>query len=431
MGKIFPVIIFATFLTLSLNITQTDGLAHAATSSNNLRVVDPNGSIQRAINEAAEGETILVKSGTYREYPIIVNKTLTIIGESMEDSILDGEGAASIIFLITANNVIIKNFTIRNTNKSDKIRGTAIRIFKSTNVQINKVTAKNNYVGVEFLSTNFAIVARCKIFEGVWGIYIHDKSANNVFFSNTIANNSIGIYIPDLNSRYNKFYHNNFINNTNQVSSFSINYFDMGYPYGGNHWSNHIKKDFKYGINQSETGSDGIVDIAYNEGGANDRYPLTYPLITLEIIVGEKTFEIEVSTNSTIKNCMFSIEKKNLKIFFNGLEGTSGSCRISIPKELLSCKTLQDWNISLFGERLNYLALEDTERTYLYFTYVQLDNIEIEIIGTNAIPEFSNNLTIMIAVFTTVLLVILRFVQANKNLANSKITSLILHINFN
>src|SRR4030067_2374091 len=54
-------------------------------------VPDDYPTIQAAMNAASQGDTIYVKTGTYYEN-VIVNKPLTLVGESKENTIVDGSG---------------------------------------------------------------------------------------------------------------------------------------------------------------------------------------------------------------------------------------------------------------------------------------------------------------------------------------------------
>jgi hypothetical protein len=214
----------------------------------------------------------------------------------------------------------------------------------------------------------------------------------------------MAMLIADSESEFNLIYHNNFINNTNDVNVLGFpNYFDNGYPFGGNYWSRHTAPDIKYGPYQNETGSDGIADEKYSY----DEYPLVNPLTSFQVSMDGEQFQVEVSTNSSLNFYTFSPEKKSLNLFLSGTGGTIGSCRVLIPKGLLSCDSLSQWNITLSNsEQLTYLALEDEEKTYLYFIYDQLDNIEVQIGGTSAIPEFSYILWIFCFLGIIALLVI-------------------------
>ncbi len=92
-----------------------------------------------------------------------------------------------------------------------------------------------------------------------------------------------GVYI--VLSSYNKLYHNNLINNTQQVFSWdqglpyqSVNTWDDGYPSGGNYWSDYTDVDEKSGPYQDQPGSDGIWDHPYVIDVDNtDNYPLVEP----------------------------------------------------------------------------------------------------------------------------------------------------------
>jgi hypothetical protein len=76
----------------------------------------------------------------------------------------------------------------------------------------------------------------------------------------------------------NVVYHNNFINNTEQVSVSYVHTWDDGYPSGGNYWSDYTDVDLYSGPYQNETGSDGVWDHPYVIDANNqDRYPLVNP----------------------------------------------------------------------------------------------------------------------------------------------------------
>ena len=95
-----------------------------------------------------------------------------------------------------------------------------------------------------------------------------------------ISSNRIGgIYFSS--STGNLIYHNDIIDNPTQGYDDGINFWDNGYPSGGNHWSDYIGVDDFSGPNQDIPGSDGIGDTNYTniESGNNvDNYPLMDPI---------------------------------------------------------------------------------------------------------------------------------------------------------
>jgi len=108
---------------------------------------------------------------------------------------------------------------------------------------------------------------------------------SNVTIKNTnIENFTFGISLSS--SSNNAIYHNNFMNNTNQVGIYnSTNTWHNGYPSGGNFWSSYNGTDLYGGPYQNQTGYDGIGDTPYIIGGNDtDRYPLMEPLSGLGIL---------------------------------------------------------------------------------------------------------------------------------------------------
>src|SRR6186713_1037217 len=68
--------------------------------------------IEEGIIMAKSGDTLLIKSGTYREGNIILQKSIAIIGENYP--VLDGEDKYEIL-TIHANDVIISGLKFINT----------------------------------------------------------------------------------------------------------------------------------------------------------------------------------------------------------------------------------------------------------------------------------------------------------------------------
>ena len=75
-------------------------------------VPDDYSTIQEAINNANEGDTIFVRNGTYHEH-LVVNKTVFIVGEDRTATILDGNHTGTVIS-VTADSVNIRECTIQN-----------------------------------------------------------------------------------------------------------------------------------------------------------------------------------------------------------------------------------------------------------------------------------------------------------------------------
>ncbi|RLF99106.1 MAG: hypothetical protein DRN49_04860, partial [Thaumarchaeota archaeon] len=320
--------------------TATNNTKFQATPVKNVNTHLGYMTIQEAIDapETLDGHTILASAGTYYEH-VIISKSLTLIGENAKNTIIDGNGDGSVVY-INHNNVTVKEFTVQNgfegiglTFSNNSIIMNVVTFnntewgivlyrshhntiencyvlnnrhglhldFSNDNV-LRDITALNNsYVGIklyEFSSNN--IINNCNSSYNSHGIILDKYAYNNIVKNNYISCNEIGfelmnspynntisenivtsnnqaIYI--INSRDNLIYHNSFIDNAFQVTvSNSTNIWDYGYPSGGNYWSDYTGIDMYSGPYQNETGSDGIGDTPYTIDEDNiDRYPLMYP----------------------------------------------------------------------------------------------------------------------------------------------------------
>ena len=381
-------------------------------SGNTIVVPDDYTFISWAVGNAADGDTVLVKSGVYNESEIFVDKSVTIIGEDMDDTVIDGGGTSQSILQITADNVVVENLTLRNTDVSSA--APAIRLSDAVNSTITKNVLKNLGHGVELMRSNFSSISKNVIYNATEGIRIRDNSCNNTIIGNTIENSSIGMQIADLSSQYNRIYHNNFVDNLNKIPPFtSPNYFDNGYPSGGNYWSDNPEvDDLCSGAYQNETGSDGILDNGYPYL-SSDRYPFSYPLSEVEVTAGGSVWSLQISTNSTLTDHFLNESAKSINFTIQSDTPSNGSFRIHVPRGLLRCDSLSEWKVLatfLDGTtaELSYWSDDDSENTYLCFTYSQTDISQIQIKGTILVNEFSANILIVIFVLATATVIVHR-----------------------
>jgi parallel beta-helix repeat protein len=114
--------------------------------------------IQEAINNANEGDTIIVSAGTYYEN-IVLHKSVNLLGESSYTTILDGKGVKDVVD-VTANNVTIEGFTIRNGK-------VGIHLISVTNSLIRRNNVRNNQDGIDVTSSWNATI-------------IENNSSNNI-----------------------------------------------------------------------------------------------------------------------------------------------------------------------------------------------------------------------------------------------------------
>ena len=159
-------------------------------------VPDDYPTIQEAINAANPGDTIYVNPGKYYEH-IAVNKTVSLIGEDRDTTIIDGSRTGSVINII-ADNVYITGFTIQNS--SHAWRGCPILLQNCANVTIrnNKIAEGDSCIRLEYSDHN-NILENIITNPDFSGIYLTHSSENNIT-GNIISMVSYGIEMDQSNN---------------------------------------------------------------------------------------------------------------------------------------------------------------------------------------------------------------------------------------
>ena len=103
----------------------------------------------------------------------------------------------------------------------------------------------------------------------------------------------------------------------------------------------------------------------------------------------EVAYNVTVSTNSTLANFDFNESSKEIKFDTGSYisQSDGGFCNVTIPKDLLRCDSLYDWQILLNGTSIAYTPNQNDTHTLIYFTYGDI-NQNVQIIGTEVIPDF-------------------------------------------
>jgi len=241
-------------------------------------VPDDYSTIQKAVNHAQPGDTIIVRDGTYVENIVINKPYLTIKSENgPENCIVKAESDDDPVFLIYGNYTTLTGFTIIDGE-----------------VGIELDDSSNNIITNNIISNN-----EC---DGIW----LGGSSNNIIMHSTISNNECyGIGLCDSS--------NNIITN----NTISNNEWDGIWLWGSS--NNQITNNtfIKDGISVSYSYQNTI------EGNTVNGKPLVY-------LEGETNVEIEDAGQVILVNCS-NIEVKNLKLSNTdvGIElWNSKNCRI-------------------------------------------------------------------------------------------------------
>jgi parallel beta-helix repeat protein len=192
---------------------------------------------------------------------------------TVEDLELTNNGHGIILAYTTGS-------TITGNSLTDNYGGLGL-FASSGNFIVGNYLANNNR-GLQLSNaSNTNSISANNITNNGDGMFLFDSFQNTIVLNN-ITNNDIGIGFRE--SSYNMIRGNYFVNNARQfydVSSgeasvtASVNIWGVGYPQGGNYWSDYTGADVKSGENQDQEGSDGLGDTPYVLYGNNeDKFPL-------------------------------------------------------------------------------------------------------------------------------------------------------------
>jgi parallel beta-helix repeat protein len=157
-------------------------------------------------------------------------------------------------------------------NNSYGIASVFASLIKIHNCEILNST---NY-GILYAHTHDSIISKCNVSNNKLQGILFSNSANDDIRFCDISNNKEGIkFIQSSNN--NHIYYNNIIDNFIQAYDENSNYWDLGYPDGGNYWSDYGGVDDFRGPGQNISGGDGIGDTPYIFDFSQDNYPLIDP----------------------------------------------------------------------------------------------------------------------------------------------------------
>ncbi len=368
----------------------------SASSGPRVIIVDYDGSgdfrtIQEAINSANASvrDTIFVRSGTYNECPV-VNKSVSIVGESRESTTVDGRPYNGNVFYINGTSggstVSIENFTIVGSGNSSDHSG--IRVVSSNDNNISKnllmgnsngislifsrnnhissnLVISNTYTGLHLSSSSSNVISNNNVSGSVTGIYLEASNNNNIS-GNVVTTNVEGI---DIGYGYdNTIYHNNLDNANINAQAWPVN--------GTNDWDHDGEGNYWHDYKGHDVNGDGIGETSYHvptSGGAydQDRYPLMGQFSVFTIDFEGTEYEASLISNSTISSFRFELggetANKMIRFTVSGAHGSVGFCRLAIPNGLMPSPHV----VLIDSEEIVPRQLNASSAAYarIYFTY--------------------------------------------------------------
>ncbi|MCK4613963.1 MAG: right-handed parallel beta-helix repeat-containing protein, partial [Thermoplasmata archaeon] len=170
-----------------------------AAAGGNGSLEHPYQTIQEAIDNATEGDTIRVFNGTYFEN-VVVNKTVSLIGNGSEDTIIDGSGTGGVV-TITADWITLNGFNVTNGSSGITIRS------NNNTITNNSCTNFDSDYGIQLDSARNNTLMNNTSSHNFYGIYLTDSSRNNISKNTCNSNQEDGIRLWKSNN-------NTFLNNT-------------------------------------------------------------------------------------------------------------------------------------------------------------------------------------------------------------------------
>ena len=123
-------------------------------------ILKPGQSIQAAVDRAAAGDTLLFSPGTYQASAVTIRKPLSLIGENYP--VVDGENKGN-IFLVAAENVLVRGLKFIRTGKSNMDDSAAIKFFDSKNCTVENNILVDAFFGLHFSNSSKLTIRNNKV----------------------------------------------------------------------------------------------------------------------------------------------------------------------------------------------------------------------------------------------------------------------------
>jgi len=367
-------------------------------------IPDDFSSIQQGINHAKPGDKILVRTAIYKEHLIINKKDIILQGEDRYNTILDGCKTEGDGIVIEAENVTIKNLTIRNfkNHQKDDIYSwnqAGIESHLPNSTIINNRFVENG-VGIELLSRAYnTTIANNEMFNDGFliGNYFDQNSSPNITpasFLHNISNNTVNgkpIYyyknkkdftVPTdagqitMVNCYNFTIKNMYMSN----NDFSI---ILAYCY------NSLIED----ITVTDTNGEILLFACENNTIQHNTIKNTFKAICLEYKSKNNVIKYNDLSNNYVGVSLFSDTNNNI-VYQNKIYNNSGSFSAGIEIVSYNGGTQHDNNITenqIYNNPIGIRFRENSIRNNIYLNDIALNKIGIYLEMSSEYNKIINN----------------------------------------
>jgi nitrous oxidase accessory protein len=153
--------------------------------------------LRKAVSFAKDGDTILLKSGIYKEGNILITAGITLIGE--DNTVLDGENKHELL-TISGKNITVKNIQFRNAGYSALNDFASIKIIDAAFIVIENNSILHSYFAIHVSNTSYCTIRNNTITgnpttEQMTGNGIHLWKCNHALIEgNRVEGHRDGIY---------------------------------------------------------------------------------------------------------------------------------------------------------------------------------------------------------------------------------------------
>jgi len=186
------ILLFVSVSVIPSTGTTVEKKSSMSTYSGNTLYVGGSGegnysNIQSAIDNASDGDTVFVYSGTYYER-VKLNKAIDLIGENKVTTVIDAGGNGDAV-KITANGVTIEGFTFQNSGNNYQYPDVGVEVRSDNNILSGNII-RDNLIGIWLYDASRNTIHENTITHNdMDGIFINEYTYDNVVSGNIISNN--------------------------------------------------------------------------------------------------------------------------------------------------------------------------------------------------------------------------------------------------